>query len=80
MDVWTNYERWDYKLGYPVQGESGFGGSKMRKARVRWFEHMKRRCTDAQRCKILAMDDFKRDRSRPPHISTCEIILDILLL
>ncbi|KAF3645685.1 putative pre-mRNA-processing factor 6-like [Capsicum annuum] len=40
---------------------------KMRKARLRWFGHVKRRGMDApvRRCERLALDDFRRGRGRP---------------
>ncbi|KAK4347380.1 hypothetical protein RND71_033719 [Anisodus tanguticus] len=40
---------------------------KMREARLRWFEHVPRRDTDApvRRCERLAMDGFRRGRGRP---------------
>ncbi|XP_059311654.1 uncharacterized protein LOC132063211 [Lycium ferocissimum] len=40
---------------------------KMREARLRWFGHVHRRCTDApvQRCERLARDGFWRDKMYP---------------
>ncbi|KAF3627324.1 putative pre-mRNA-processing factor 6-like [Capsicum annuum] len=40
---------------------------KMRKARLRWFGHVKRRGMDApvRRCERLALDGFRRGRGRP---------------
>ncbi|KAM3376423.1 hypothetical protein P3S68_015138 [Capsicum galapagoense] len=40
---------------------------KMREARLRWFEHVKRRGMDApvRRCERLALDGFRRGRGRP---------------
>ena len=40
---------------------------KMREARLKWFEHVMRRCTDAlvRRCERLAMDGFRLGRGRP---------------
>lgn len=39
----------------------------MREARLGWFGHVKRRCTDApvQRCERLTIDSFRRERGRP---------------
>lgn len=39
---------------------------KMTEARLRWFDHVKRRCTDAlvRRCERLAITCFRRDRDR----------------
>lgn len=38
----------------------------MRGARLKWFEHIKRKCMDApvHRFIMLVMDDFKRSRGR----------------
>ncbi|KAK4359648.1 hypothetical protein RND71_021877 [Anisodus tanguticus] len=40
---------------------------KMREARLRWFEQVKRRGTDApvRKCERVVMDGFKRGRGRP---------------
>ena len=40
---------------------------KMRKARLRWFGHVKRRCVDTpvRRCERLAIEGRKRCRGRP---------------
>nr|XP_009766169.1 PREDICTED: uncharacterized protein LOC104217581 [Nicotiana sylvestris] len=40
---------------------------KMRELRLRWFEHMQRRSTDAhvRRCKRLAVEGLRRDRGQP---------------
>jgi len=39
---------------------------KMREAKLRWFKHVRRRCKDApvQRCEMLAMDGYRKDRCR----------------
>lgn len=39
----------------------------MRKIRLRWFEYVKRRGTDAtiRRCNMLVIVGMKRDRGRP---------------
>ncbi|KAG5615047.1 hypothetical protein H5410_014871 [Solanum commersonii] len=40
---------------------------KLRKARLRWFGHVRRRCADApvRRCKGLAIEGTRRGRGRP---------------
>lgn len=44
-----------------------FAADKMRKARPRWFEHVKRRCTNVlvRRCERLAVAEIRRGRGRP---------------
>ncbi|KAG5591543.1 hypothetical protein H5410_042057 [Solanum commersonii] len=40
---------------------------KKREVRLRWFEHVEKRCTDipVMRCGKLAIGGMRRDRSRP---------------
>lgn len=50
-----------------AQGKRGFCVYKMRKVRLRLFEHVKRRCTNVlvKRCERLAIPEVRRGRGRP---------------
>lgn len=52
--------------GYPKKGLVTLMEDKMQKARLSLFKHVKRRCLDSlvRKCERLAIDGFKRGRSR----------------